>query len=50
MANEKTYDRRAAKGRGENDMDLDALAGGKWQQQEDYERRQAELAAADQRD
>ena len=25
MANEKVYDRRAAKGRGENDMDLDAL-------------------------
>ena len=38
MANEKTYDRRAAKGRGENDMDIDALAGEKLQQQEDHAR------------
>ena len=32
MANEKTYDRRAAKSCGENDMDLDALAAEKLQQ------------------
>ena len=50
MADEKAYDRRAAKGRGENDMDLDELAAEKLQQQADWEARQAELAAADQRD
>ena len=50
MANEKVYDRRAARGRGESDMDVDALAAEKLQQQADWEAQQRELAAADQRD
>ena len=45
MANEKTYDRRAATGRGESDMDVDALAAGTLQQQADWQAWQAELAA-----
>ena len=47
MANERTYDRRAAKGRGENDMDLDALAAEKAELQAAY---QAELQAQDDED
>ena len=43
MAHEKHYDRRAAKGRGESDMDVDALAAEKAE-------RQAELQAADDED
>ena len=50
MAHEKVYDRRAPKGRGESDMDVDALAAQKLQQQADWQARQAELAAADGRD
>ena len=42
MANERVYDCRAEKGRG-NETDVDALAAG-------TEQRQAELAAADYRD
>ena len=49
MANEKVYDRRAARGRGESDMDFDALPAEKLQQQEEHAARQADLAAADQR-
>ena len=48
MANERTYDRRAAKGRGENDMDLDALAGEKERQHEEEERRQGPEQEANQ--
>ena len=43
MAHEKHYERRAAKGRGESDMDVDALAAEKAE-------RQAELQAADDED
>ena len=39
MAHEKTYDRRAAKGRGESDMDVDALIA------EKSEKQQAQQAA-----
>ena len=34
MAHEKTYDRRAAKGRGESDMDVDALVTAKSEEQQ----------------
>ena len=37
MAHDKTYDRRAAKGRGESDMDVDALAAKKLQEEADWE-------------
>ena len=50
MAHEKIYDRRTARGRGGSDMDVDALAAEKLQQQADWETKQRELAAADQRD
>ena len=43
MANEKVYDRRAAKSRGESNMDVDARAAEK-------SARQAELEAADKND
>ena len=46
MAYEKNYDRRAAKSRGDTDMDVDALAAEKAEQQD----RHAELEAADNRD
>ena len=48
MAYEKNYDRRAAKSRGDTDMDVDALAAEKEErQQQQHAARQAELEADD---